>query len=113
MDPTESNAKGATRNSMKSSKNKKAMAAIGGALIAIGVAGMVVFGAQSLGIANSIYASQDQGKSIQVTEYVFLFAIVAGLVVMLYSLVGIQRDRAKARQSPKANSQSDLDTRAA
>ena len=107
-------ATGAAHGALSASKKKKLMAAIGGGLIIVGIVGMVVIGAGAIyTVTTGGFSDPGEGKSIQLTEYVFLFTLLAGLVVMIYSLVGLQRDKAKARESQHFDSQSGNDANAA
>ena len=105
---------GAALGALSAAKNKKLTAAIGAALIVIGIAGLVFVGSRAIDtITTGGFATSQEGSSIQLTQYVFLFTMLAGLIVMIYSVVGIQRDNAKARQSRHGNANSDRDAQAA
>ena len=106
MDKSERNpAAGAALGGLSAAKNKKILAVVGAALFVIGIAGIIAVGARGIDIVTSGgFASPEQGKAIQSTEYIFLFTMLAGLILIIYSLVGIQRDKSKARQSHQANS---------
>ena len=86
-------------------KNKKIMTVIGGILIVIGIAGMIAVGSNAL---NSIFgggfSQQNQGTQFQMQQYVFLFILIAGLVIVIYSQVALQSQRAKARERRSSNS---------
>jgi hypothetical protein len=94
MDPTERNpGAGAALGALSAAKNKKLTAGIGAALIVIGLAGLIIVGSQAIDtITGGGFESPQQGSSIQLTQYVFLFTMLAGLIVMIYSIIGIQRD---------------------
>jgi hypothetical protein len=68
---------------------------VGGILIAIGIAGMVVIGIQIReAIVNpTIWVAE--GFWFQMKEYVFMFTMIAGFVIVLYGLVSLQRKKAK------------------
>ena len=105
---------GAAVGALSASKNKKLMAGIGAALIISGIAGLLIVGAGAINtVTTGGFSDPGEGKSIQLTEYVFLFTFLAGLVIMLYSLVGLQRDRAKARASHRSDQKSSTDAKAA
>lgn len=107
-------AAGAMIGALSASKNKKLIAAIGAALIIIGIAGMIFFGTGAINtITTGGFSDPGEGKSIQLTEYVFLFTLLAGLVVMIYSLIGIQRDSSKARLSRSSGTKTGKDADAA
>lgn len=115
MDPTERNpGAGAALGALSAAKNKKLTAGIGAALIVIGIAGLIIVGSQAIDtITGGGFDSPQEGSSIQLTQYVFLFTMLAGLIVMIYSIVGIQRDHAKARQSKRGTANLDRDTQSA
>ncbi|MDQ3851398.1 MAG: hypothetical protein M3299_01025 [Thermoproteota archaeon] len=80
-------------------KNKKIMTVIGGILIAIGIAGMVAVGSNALeSIFGGGFSQQNQGTQFQMLQYVFMFILIAGLVVVIYSQIALQSQRAKARE---------------
>ena len=107
-------AAGAMLGALSAAKNKKLTAAIGAALIVAGIAGMVVVGTGAINtITTGGFSDPGEGKSIQLTEYVFLFILLAGLIVMIYSLIGIQRDRSKARASQSFDPKNGRDANAA
>ena len=115
MDPTERNpGAGAALGALSAAKNKKLTAGIGAALIVIGIAGLIIVGSQAIDtITGGAFDSPQEGSSIQLTQYVFLFTMLAGLIVMIYSIIGIQRDHAKARQSQSGSASTDRDTQSA
>ncbi|HEV8386861.1 MAG TPA: hypothetical protein VGQ03_04485 [Nitrososphaera sp.] len=107
-------AAGGVHGALSASRKKKLMAAGGAALIIVGIVGMVFIGAGAIyTVTTGGFSDPGEGKSIQLTEYVFLFTLLAGLVVMLYSLVGLQRDKAKARESRRTASKSGNEANAA
>jgi hypothetical protein len=107
-------AAGAADGALSAAKKKQLMAATGAALIIVGIVGMVVIGAGAIyTVTTGGFSDPGEGKSIQLTEYVSLFTLLAGLVVMLYPLVGLQRDKAKARESQRFDSTSGNDANAA
>jgi uncharacterized membrane protein len=107
-------AAGIAHRALSASKYKKLMAAAGATLLIAGIVGMVVTGAGAIyPVTTGGFSDPGEGKSIQLTVYVFLFTLLAGLVVMLYSLVGLQRDKAKARESQRVDSKSENHANAA
>lgn len=81
-------------------KNKKIMTVVGGILIVIGIAGMVAVGSNALSsIFGGGFSRPNQGEAFQMTEYVFMFMLIAGLVLIIYSQITLQSQRAKARES--------------
>ena len=86
-------------------KNKKIMTVIGGILIVIGIAGMIAVGSNALNsIIGGGFSQQNQGTQFQMQQYVFLFILIAGLVIVIYSQVALQSQRAKARERRSSNS---------
>lgn len=80
-------------------KNKKIMTVIGGILIAIGIAGMVGVGSNALDtIFGGGFSQPDQGSEFQMQQYVFMFIMIAGLVLVIYSQIALQSQRAKTRE---------------
>ena len=80
-------------------KNRKIMTIIGGILIAIGIAGMIAVGSNALSsIFGDGFSLQDQGTQFQMGQYVFMFILIAGLVLVIYSQIALQSARAKARE---------------
>jgi uncharacterized membrane protein len=81
-------------------KNKKIMTVVGGILILIGIAGMVAVGSNALSsIFGGGFSRPNQGEAFQMTEYVFMFMLIAGLVLVIYSQITLQSQRAKTRES--------------
>ena len=81
-------------------KNKKIMTVIGGILIAIGIAGMIAVGSNALSdIFGGGFSQPNEGSGFQVQQYVFMFILIVGLVIVIYSQVALQSKRAKARES--------------
>ena len=86
-------------------KNKKILTVIGGILIVVGIAGMIVVGSTAVGnILGGGFSQQNQGTQFQMGEYVFLFLLIAGLVLVIYSQVTLQSERAKARERRSSSS---------
>jgi hypothetical protein len=85
-------------------KNKKIMTIIGGILIAIGIAGMIAVGSNALSsIFGGGFSQQNQGTQFQMTQYVFMFILIAGLVLVIYSQIALQSARAKAREGKRGS----------
>ena len=80
-------------------KNRKIMTVIGGILMVIGIAGMIAVVSNAL---NSIFgdgfSQQNQGTQFQMGQYVFMFMLIAGVVLVIYSQITLQSERAKARE---------------
>ena len=86
-------------------KNKKIMTVIGGILIVIGIAGMIAVGSNALGnIFGGGFSQPNQGTQFQMGEYVFMFLLIAGLVLVIYSQITLQSQKAKARERRSRNS---------
>jgi uncharacterized membrane protein len=93
---------GAALGMLSMVKNKKIMTIIGGILIAIGIAGMIAVGSNALSaIFGGGFSQSNEGSGFQVQQYVFMFILIAGLVIVIYSQVALQSKRAKARESGK------------
>lgn len=82
-------------------RNRKLTAAAGAILIIIGAAGMVLVGADVL---QTIRQQGAVGAEYQQAQYVFLFTMIAGLVLLIYSAVSMQAERAKVRRENSNNS---------
>lgn len=96
---------GAALGALSIIKNKKIMTIIGGILIAIGIAGMVAIGSDALDtIFGSGWSQPDQGSEFQMQQYVFMFIMIAGLVLVIYSQIALQSQRAKTRERRSRNS---------
>lgn len=92
-------ASGAGLGMLSMGKNKKIMTVIGGVLIAIGIAGMIAVGSNALStILGGGFSQPNQGSGFQMQQYVFMFIMIAGLVIVIYSQVALQSKRAKARE---------------
>ena len=91
-------ASGAGLGMLSMLKNKTSMTVIGGVLIAIGIAGMIVAGSSALSsIFGGGFSQPNEGSGFQMQQYVFMFILIAGLVIVIYSQVALQSQRAKAR----------------
>ena len=91
-------ASGAGLGMLSMVKNKKIMTVIGGVLIAIGIAGMIAAGSNALSsISGGGFSQPNEGSGFQMQQYVFMFIMIAGLVIVIYSQVALQSQRAKAR----------------
>ena len=101
---------GAALGALSAAKNKKLLAGVGAVLIVIGIAGMILVGGQVIDrVTGGGFANPSEGKSFQATQYVFLFTMLAGLILLIYSLVGYQRDRSKLDHSRSFDPKSDKD----
>ena len=86
-------------------KNRKITTVIGGILIVIGIAGMIAVGSNALGnIFGGGFSQPNQGTQFQMGEYVFMFLLIAGLVLVIYSQITLQSQKAKARERRSHNS---------
>jgi hypothetical protein len=91
-------ASGAGLGTLSMVKNKKIMTVIGGILMAIGIAGMIAVGSTALSnIFGGGFSQPNEGSGFQMQQYVFMFTLIAGLVIVIYSQVALQSKRAKAR----------------
>ena len=92
-------ASGAGLGMLSMVKNKKIMTVVGGILIAIGIAGMIAVGSNALSnIFGGGFSQPNEGSGFQMQQYVFMFILIAGLVIVIYSQVALQSKRAKARE---------------
>ncbi len=92
-------ASGAGLGMLSMVKNKKIMTVIGGVLIAIGIAGMIAAGSNALSaIFGGGFSQPNQGEEFQIRQYVFMFIMIAGLAIVIYSQVALQSKRAKERE---------------
>ena len=93
-------ASGAGLGALSMIKNRKVMTIIGGILIAIGIAGMIAVGSNALSsIFGGGFSQQNQGTQFQMQQYVFLFILITGLVLVIYSQIALQSEKAKTRES--------------
>jgi hypothetical protein len=83
---------------LSGAKNKKIITIVGAVLIAIGVGGMISVGSQAANLAMRGELGVDAGKSYFYTEYAFLFTLIAGVVLIIFGLVSIQREKGKRVQ---------------
>jgi hypothetical protein len=91
-------AAGAALGALSAAKNRKIMTVVGAVLIAIGIAGMIIVGSQAVKAISNQQFTIGQGESFQLIQYLFMFALISGLVLVTYSQVSAQRDRAKQRE---------------
>jgi uncharacterized membrane protein len=98
-------ASGAGLGMLSMIKNKKIMTIIGGILIAIGIAGMIAVGSNALSnIFGGGFSQPNEGSGFQMQQYVFMFILIAGLIIVIYSQVALQSQRAKAREKGSRSS---------
>jgi len=98
-------ASGAGLGTLSMIKNKKIMTVIGGILIAIGIAGMIAVGSNALSnIFGGGFSQPNEGSGFQMQQYVFMFILIAGLVIVIYSQVALQSQRAKSREGRSRSS---------
>lgn len=90
-------ASGAKGNLRSVARNRALGATAGAVLMAIGVWGMISVGSDTLEAIDEGRYSSERGKVFEMNSYVFLFAIVAGLVLLLYSAVSSQAESARSR----------------
>lgn len=83
---------------LSGAKNKKIITIVGAVLIAIGIGGMISVGSQAVNLATRGELGVDAGKPYFYTEYVFLFTLIAGVVLTIFGLVSIQKERGKRVQ---------------
>lgn len=86
------------KSSLRSVTRNRALGATAGVvLMAIGAWGMISVGSDTLETIDEGKYSSERGKVFEMNSYVFLFAIVAGLVILLYSAVSSQAESARSR----------------
>ncbi|HEY7733155.1 MAG TPA: hypothetical protein VIB07_00010 [Nitrososphaera sp.] len=78
-----------------SAVNKRLLILVGGVLMAIGVAGMVVVDLQAKEAIGNEDVWQAEGFWYEMKEYTFMFTIIAGFILVIYALLSIQREKAK------------------
>jgi hypothetical protein len=83
---------------LSGAKNKKIITIVGAVLIAIGIGGMISVGSQAVNLAMRGGFGVDAGKSYFYAEYAFLFTLIAGVVLTIFGLVSIQREKGKRIQ---------------
>lgn len=83
---------------LSGARNKKIMVIAGAVLIAIGIGGMITVGSRLLNtVTQGGFANTEMESSLFYGEYAFLFTLVAGLGLLIYGLVSIQKERGKER----------------
>lgn len=88
---------GAKGNLRSVTRNRALGATAGVVLMAIGAWGMISVGSNTLETIDEGKYSSERGKVFEINSYVFLFTIVAGLVILLYSAVSSQTESARSR----------------
>lgn len=85
---------------LSGAKNNKIVTIAGALLIAIGITGMIAVGSQASDILTTRgeFGSPDLARSYFYSEYAFMFAIVVGLVLLIFGLVSMQRKKSPAAQ---------------
>ena len=97
--PQRDPAAGAAVGALSAIKNRKLMTAIGASMIVVGVAGMIIGGSQAYRAVQNQQFGIGQGETFQMMQYVFMFVLIGGLVLVIYSQVSAQREKAKKRES--------------
>jgi hypothetical protein len=93
-------ASGVRIGNLSAPKNKRIIATAGGILLAVGIAGLILASSQIITkVTTQGFSSPDEGKAAQRTEYVFLFTMLGGLILLIYAGVSYQREKAKIRDS--------------
>lgn len=86
------NASGTSGSNLRSiARNRKIGVAGGVVLMATGVWGMLAIGADTLMAIEMGEYTSEASKEFQTNAYVFLFAIVAGLVIFLYAAIPVEK----------------------
>ena len=101
-EPKKNPAAGVALGTISAMKNKKLMTIAGAILVAIGIVGMIMIGSRAANVVqNQGFSFPDMGKSFQEAEYVFMFVLIGGLFLVIYSQVSLQRIRAKERDAQR------------
>jgi hypothetical protein len=79
------------------SRHRKLIGVSGIALMAVGVWGMLSIGSDAVQNIQQGDYSAEQGKTFQMNSYVFLFALVAGLIALIYAAVSSQAESTRRR----------------
>jgi MFS family permease len=83
---------------LSGARNKKIMVIAGAVLMAIGIGGMITVGSRLVNVVTQDgFANTETERSLFYGEYAFLFTLVAGLGLMIYGVVSIQKQRGKER----------------
>ena len=89
-------ASGAALTFISIMKNRKVTSVIGGAMMAIGIAGMIMIGSEALStILGGGYDFRGQGTAFQIGQYAFMFPLIAGLIIVIYSQIARQANNSK------------------
>lgn len=98
-EPERNPAAGAALGALSAANNKKIMTVAGGILMAVGIAGMVLMGSQTEQAIRDQAIGGSAGFWLQMKDYVFMFTMIAGLGLVIYSQVSLQREGAKRREA--------------
>lgn len=79
------------------STHRKLIGASGIALMAVGVWGMLSIGSDAVQNIQQGDYSAEQGRTLQMNSYVFLFALVGGLIALIYAAVASQAESTRRR----------------
>ncbi|MGH9876157.1 MAG: hypothetical protein ACRD5H_00835 [Nitrososphaerales archaeon] len=81
--------------------NNKILALIGAIAMAVGTAGMVIIGLQIDRIIENQQLGSQPGNGfwLQMGDYVFMFTMIGGFVLVLYGLISLQSIRTEERES--------------
>lgn len=84
---------------LSGAKNKKIITIVGAVMVAIGIGGMIAIGSQAADILTmrGSFGSPELANSYFYSEYAFLFLIVGGLVLAIFGVISMQRNKAKQR----------------
>jgi formate hydrogenlyase subunit 3/multisubunit Na+/H+ antiporter MnhD subunit len=83
---------------LSGAKNKKIITVVGAVLIAIGIGGLIAFGSRAADLAMRGELGANAGGPYFLGEYAFLFIMIAGLVMTIFGLISIQREKSKRVQ---------------
>ena len=95
-------------------KNKKLMTIAGAILVVIGIIGMIMIGSKAANVAqNQGFSYPNMGESFQIGEYIFMFVLIGGLFLVIYSQVSLQKIRAKERDAQRSRRTTGTDANSA
>lgn len=81
---------------MSGAKNKKIVTIVGAIIAAVGIGGLITTGSQVTGIALGEFGDRDIARSYFYTQYVFLFTLIAGLVLAIGGAISMHGSKRSA-----------------
>lgn len=85
---------------LSSARNKMVTTIAGAVMVAVGIGGMIAIGSQVVDIltARGEFGDPDVARSYFYSEYVFMFLLIGGLVLLISGLVSMQIKKKHATQ---------------